>query len=88
MNAGDCRFEPRAALTPGPDGMAAIRRIADDALTSLEPGGLLAFEHGYDQGQAARAVLRDLGYSDVTTRQDFEGHERVTSGRKAGAQVN
>jgi release factor glutamine methyltransferase len=88
LNAGDCRFEPRAALTPGPDGMAAIRRIADDALTSLEPGGLLAFEHSYDQGEAARAALRDLGYSDVTTRQDFEGHERVTSGRKAGAQVN
>jgi len=83
LNAGDCRFEPRAALTPGPDGMAAIRRIADDALTSLEPGGLLAFEHGYDQGSAARAVLRELGYEEIDTRRDLEGRERVTGGRKA-----
>lgn len=85
LNAGDCRFEPRAALTPGPDGMAAIRRIADDALTSLEPGGLLAFEHGYDQGAAARGLLRDFGYSEVTTRIDLEGRERVTAGRKGGS---
>jgi len=85
LNAGDCRFEPQAALTPGPDGMAAIRRIADDALTSLEPGGLLAFEHGYDQGAAARGLLRDFGYSEVTTRIDLEGRERVTAGRKGGS---
>jgi len=85
LNAGDCRFEPRAALTPGPDGMTAIRRIADDALTSLEPGGLLAFEHGYDQGAAARGLLRDFGYSEVTTRIDLEGRERVTAGRKGGS---
>jgi release factor glutamine methyltransferase len=83
LNAGDCRFEPRAALTPGPDGMAAIRRIADDALTSLEPGGLLAFEHGYDQGSTARAVLRELGYEEIDTRRDLEGRDRVTGGRKA-----
>ena len=79
---GDCRFEPREALTPGADGMAAIRRIAADALPRLEPRGLLAFEHGFDQGAAARAWLRELGYVDVATRRDLEGQERVTCGRK------
>ena len=79
---GDCRFEPRQALTPGADGMAAIRRIAADALPRLEPGGLLAFEHGFDQGAASRALLRELGYVDVATRRDLEGRERVTCGRK------
>ena len=83
LQAGDCRFEPRLALTPGPDGMAAIRRIARDALSHLEPGGMLAFEHGYDQGAAARSLLRQLGYRCVTTRRDLEGHERVTSGQRA-----
>jgi len=80
---GDCRFEPRAALSPGIDGLAAIRRIAQAAMPRLEPGGLLAFEHGYDQGVAARAVLKELGYRDVDTRQDLEGRDRVTLGRKA-----
>jgi release factor glutamine methyltransferase len=82
---GDCRFEPRAALTPGPDGLAAIRRIARDALPRLEPGGMLAVEHGYDQGAAARAALYDAGYRDVETRQDLEGRDRVTCGRRPEA---
>jgi len=84
LTEGDCRFEPREALTPGPDGLAAIRHIAQHALPLLEPGGLLAFEHGYDQGEAVRALLRKNGYSNVATRQDLEGRERVSSGQRAG----
>jgi len=79
---GDCRFEPLAALTPGPDGVAAIRQIARDALPRLEPGGLLAFEHGFDQGEEARRLLRELGYTQVHTRKDLAGHDRVTAGCK------
>jgi len=82
LSEGDCRFEPAAALTPGMDGLAAIRRIARDALPRLEPGGLLAFEHGFDQGEAARHLLRALGYRQVETRKDLEGRERVTAGYK------
>jgi release factor glutamine methyltransferase len=81
LAAGDCRFEPREALTPGPDGLAAIRRLAHEALPRLEPGGLLAFEHGYDQGSAARVILDELGYRHIETRPDLEGRERVTTGR-------
>ena len=84
LSSGDCRYEPRGALTPGPDGLAAIRRLAREALPRLEPGGLLAFEHGYDQGAAARAVLNELGYRHIDTRPDLEGRERVTAGRKTG----
>lgn len=82
LTTGDCRFEPRRALTPGPDSLAAIRELALEAMPRLEPGGLLAFEHGYEQGAAARALLRDLGYRDVDTCRDLEGRERVTVGRK------
>lgn len=80
LSEGDCRFEPAAALTPGADGLAAIRQIARDALLCLEPGGLLAFEHGFDQGEEARLLLRELGYRQVETRKDLEGHDRVTVG--------
>jgi release factor glutamine methyltransferase len=85
LSRGDCRFEPRAALTPGDDGLAAIRAIANQAASALEPGGWLAFEHGFDQGEASRALLGKLGYEDVETHRDLAGIERVTSGRRPAA---
>jgi release factor glutamine methyltransferase len=80
LQQGDCRFEPGDALTPGRDAMAAIRHIASESLHYLAAGGMLAFEHGYDQGPAARQMLVELGYRDVDTRKDLEMRERVTSG--------
>ncbi|MBT8047005.1 MAG: peptide chain release factor N(5)-glutamine methyltransferase [Xanthomonadales bacterium] len=83
LRQGDCRFEPGTALTPGTDGLSAIRTIARAALPYLESGGLLAFEHGFEQGAAARSLLSSLGYGDVETIRDLEGLERVTTGRSA-----
>lgn len=83
LQRGDCRFEPLQALTPGTDALAAIRHIAGHALPRLEAGGMLAFEHGYDQGKASRALLQGLGYAEVRTVRDLEGRERVSRGVKA-----
>jgi release factor glutamine methyltransferase len=82
LQEGDCRFEPGAALSPGEDGLSAIRLIARAALPFLEPGGMLAFEHGYDQGHGARSLLSGLGYQDVRTHRDLEERDRITSGLK------
>jgi release factor glutamine methyltransferase len=84
LQQGDCRFEPLRALTAGPDGLAAIRRIAEQARHLLVEGGALAFEHGYDQGEGVRALLESLDYSALVTRQDLEGHDRVTVCRWQG----
>jgi len=67
---------------PGMDGLEAIRHIAEHALPCLQAGGLLAFEHGFDQGGASRTLLRALGYRDVRTVRDLEGRERVSRGIK------
>ena len=80
LEEGDCRFEPRIALTAGPDGLAAIRRIVEGALPFLERGGLLALEHGFEQGAAVRALLGDAGYREIRTLEDLQGLERVTLG--------
>ena len=80
LQRGDSRFEPAEALTPGQDGLAAIRHISGEALPYLAHGGMLTFEHGYDQGNEVRQILLKLGYSDVNTRKDLENRERVTSG--------
>ena len=60
--------------------MAAIRHIASESLRYLEHGGMLAFEHGYEQGEEVRQMLVELGYQDVETQKDLEQRERVTSG--------
>ncbi len=80
LQRGDCRFEPVDALTPGRDALASIRHIASESLHYLEQGGMLAFEHGYDQGAEARQMLVELGYREVGTCSDLEQRDRVTSG--------
>ena len=82
LDTGDCTFEPRSALCPGPDGLSDIRRIAGDALDYLSPGGWLAFEHGFDQGPDTRSLLGGLGYVQIETVFDLEGRERVTLGAR------
>ncbi|MDE2156520.1 MAG: peptide chain release factor N(5)-glutamine methyltransferase [Xanthomonadaceae bacterium] len=77
---GDLRFEPAAALASGADGLDAIRRIVRAARTHLDPGGGLLFEHGWNQGAAARALLAEAGYAAVFTAQDLERRERVSGG--------
>lgn len=81
LNTGDVRHEPRTALAAGPDGLDAIRAIIADAPERLVPGGRLALEHGYDQGEAVRALMEQAGFTDIETRRDLAGQERVTHGR-------
>ncbi|WP_426662934.1 peptide chain release factor N(5)-glutamine methyltransferase [Rhodanobacter aciditrophus] len=82
---GDLRFEPAAALASGADGLDAIRRIVAGASAHLEPGGWLLFEHGWNQGDAARALLHAAGYAQAFTAQDLEARDRVSGGRKTGS---
>jgi release factor glutamine methyltransferase len=82
LNQGDLRFEPKKALTPGPDGLTAIRQIAPLAHPVLYEAGWLMFEHGWDQGPATRAIMLDAGFTNVKTLQDLQGHNRVTIGEK------
>jgi release factor glutamine methyltransferase len=74
------RYEPRRALTAGPDGLADLRRIAEGARACLKPAGALLMEHGAEQGSAVRELLQQLGYSGVETRRDLNGLERATLG--------
>lgn len=77
----DLRYEPSTALASGADGLDAIRAIVGDARTHMVPGGWLLLEHGFDQGQAVRALLRAVGMAEVQTEGDLEGRDRVSLGR-------
>lgn len=75
------RFEPRQALTAGPDGLDDIRHIAAHAQAHLRPGGWLLLEHGYDQPQAVTDYLHAQQFMNVSTRFDLAGHGRCTGGQ-------
>ncbi|KAB0304356.1 peptide chain release factor N(5)-glutamine methyltransferase [Vibrio fortis] len=81
LSQGDVRFEPITALVAEEKGLADIKHIADNARHYLEADGWLAFEHGYDQGDAVREIMQALGYLDVMTEKDYGGNDRVTLGR-------
>lgn len=85
---GDLRFEPRTALTPGPDGLQAIQSISKDVFPILVDGGWLVLEHGWDQGPACRKTLEECGYQQVETFQDLQGHDRVTIAVKTAHNVH
>jgi len=76
-------FEPKQALTAGPDGLDDLRHIIAAAPAHLVPGGWLLLEHGYDQAVAVAQLLRDHGFSDVSTRFDLGGQARCTGGQTA-----
>jgi release factor glutamine methyltransferase len=82
LDRGDLRFEPRAALTPGADGLNAIRTISQLVQPILVEGGWLMFEHGWNQGEGTREILEAEEYTNITTLQDLQGHDRVTTGEK------
>jgi release factor glutamine methyltransferase len=81
LKEGDVRFEPRAALLGGTDGLACIRIIVADSRAHLASGGWLFMEHGHDQAARCRALLQGQGYQDVTSRRDLAGIERASGGR-------
>lgn len=74
--------EPRSALTPEGDGLAALRAIASGAIAHLAPRGWLLLEHGFDQAPAVSQLLTDFGLRDVQTRDDLAGLPRCTGGRR------
>jgi len=78
---GDLRFEPATALASGHDGLDDIRLIIAGAPVHLQPGGWLLMEHGWDQGEAIRALLEGAGFVEVETALDLEQRDRVSLGR-------
>lgn len=75
------RHEPLQALTSGADGLDDIRHIVSQAPAHLHAGGWLLLEHGYEQAQAVRALLRAAGFKNVQSRRDLSGIERCSGGQ-------
>ena len=73
--------EPISALSAPNQGLADIEHIVQQATIYLCTGGLLAIEHGYDQGNAVRKLFLDSGFESVHTVKDYGDNDRVTLGQ-------
>ncbi len=78
----EVKREPELALRGGADGLKFYRIIAGLWRDILCFGGLLAFEIGFEQGEAVRDILEKSGYKDVSVFKDYAGRDRVVTGIK------
>lgn len=81
LQQGDLRFEPGLALTAGMNGLACIQHIINRAPKYLVNEGWLLFEHGYDQADECRILLRDGDFSNICSYPDLAGIMRVSGGQ-------
>ncbi|MBI2194471.1 MAG: peptide chain release factor N(5)-glutamine methyltransferase [Planctomycetes bacterium] len=71
-------YEPRIALSGGPDGLAFHRRLAAAAPAFLKPGGKLLLEVGAGQSDAVQHLFHEAGCYDAPQRvSDYAGIPRV-----------
>ena len=75
--------EPRLALDGGDDGLAIFRRLIAALPAHVAAGGLVAFEHGHDQGDGVRGLLDATGvFAAAATERDLAKLPRVTWARR------
>ena len=78
--------DPRVAIDGREDGLAVIRRLVREASHFLRPAAPLVLETaGGPQAAAVAALMRETGFTDVTTRPDLAGITRFVAGRASSA---
>jgi release factor glutamine methyltransferase len=75
------QYEPRFALTSGPDGLNAIRTIAKTAGKIMVTDGILLLEHSADQEDAVAIILQEGGWTDIKCFKDLSGQPRVSTAK-------
>lgn len=82
LEAEVSRWEPRAALDGGVDGLDFYRRIIEEAPGYLRQGGAVAVEIGAAIGSLVLALFRNNpAYGDTGVHQDYSGRDRVLIAR-------
>jgi release factor glutamine methyltransferase len=70
-------WEPHVALFAGDTGLDIYRRLIPEAARVLRPGGLLAFEFGFNQADAVKDLV--AGWHAVELTPDLAGIPRILS---------
>lgn len=72
--------DPMLALDGMEDGLYFYRSIIEQSKAFLEPGGVLLFEIGHDQGEEVSEYMSQYGFVDVVIKKDLVGLDRVVYG--------
>jgi release factor glutamine methyltransferase len=73
-------YDPPAALWSGSDGLDAMRSVERVARQLLRPGGLVAVEHGWQQGSAVYWIFsEEAGWRDTRNHRDLAGRDRFVT---------
>jgi release factor glutamine methyltransferase len=76
----EIQHEPASALEAGTDGLLFYRNITRIWKDQLNPGGLLAYEIGEQQGEVVSRILEWHGFENIRIRQDYGHRDRVVTG--------
>lgn len=80
LEQGDVRFEPVMALTDFADGLNLIARLIAEAPMFLKSPAALWMEHGWDQAEKIRELLKQKGFKQVESLKDLAAIERISGG--------
>ena len=73
-------YDPAAALWGGADGLDSVHAVEATACRLLRPGGLVAVEHGAQQGAAVYWVFaEESGWRDTRNHTDLAGRDRFVT---------
>lgn len=79
---GELRFEPKAALAGGAEGLDALEAVIGQAGAHLRPGAWLGLEHGHEQAAAVAALLERHGFERIAAQRDLAAHPRLSVAHK------
>jgi release factor glutamine methyltransferase len=75
-------YEPKQALFAGDDGLDIYRKIIKRVGEFLKSDAALMLEIGYEQGQAVRELLEQVGiFAEITLEKDFHDNDRIVIAR-------
>ncbi|MBS3904448.1 MAG: peptide chain release factor N(5)-glutamine methyltransferase [Simkania sp.] len=69
-------YEPKLALVGGEDGLTFYRRLSDEVLEYLHPGGRLYLEIGHAQGEAIMQLFPQKEWKKKMLEKDWAGKDR------------
>lgn len=75
-------YEPYNALEGGEDGLDFYRDITEQSLSYINEDGILAYEVGHDQAEDVSEIMKNNGYTNIYTKKDLQGIDRVVIGFK------
>jgi release factor glutamine methyltransferase len=77
--APEVKRDPQLALDGGPDGLAVIRRLLQEAPKVLRDGAFVILEVGFDQAGRVGDLLTAQKLRDISVENDYQGVRRFVT---------